>query len=84
MASLSLGAVWIPMYHNPNINYMKHVVNDSKPKLIIHDDDEFPIKDFNKYNIHKSAVKENKEYMNTDFIHNDLSHLIYTSGTSGS
>ena len=84
MASLSLGAVWIPMYHNQNINYMKHVVNDSKPKLIIHDDDEFPIKDFNKYNIHKSDVKENKKYMNTDFIHNDLSHLIYTSGTSGS
>lgn len=84
MASLSLGSVWIPIYHNQNLDYMKYIIKDSNPKLIIHDDDEFPLKNFNKYNIHKSDVKENKNYSNMEIIHNDLSHLIYTSGTSGS
>ena len=84
MACLSLGSVWIPIYHNQNLDYMKHVVKDSKPRLIIHDDPDFPLKDFNKIHIHKSDVKENKDYNNTNIIHNDLSHLIYTSGTSGS
>ncbi len=84
MATLSLGAVWIPIYHNQNLNYMKHVIKDSDAKLIIHDDDDFPLKNFRKYNIHKSDVKENKNYSDIDIIHNDLSHLIYTSGTSGS
>jgi len=83
MATLSVGAVWIPIYHNQNIPYIKHVIKDANPKLIIHDDDNFPIKNFYKYNIHKSNVKENKNYSNTEYIHNDLSHLIYTSGTSG-
>ena len=84
MASLSLGAVWIPIYHNQNIDYMKHVINDSEPKLIIYDDDDFPLKNFKNHNIHKSDVKENKNYMNMTTDHNHLSHLIYTSGTSGS
>tara|TARA_Y200000002_G_scaffold343273_1_gene315652 strand:+ start:292 stop:1848 length:1557 start_codon:yes stop_codon:yes gene_type:complete len=83
MASLSLGAVWIPIYHNQNIDYMKHVVKDSNPDLIIYDDDDFPLKDFKKYNLHKSNVKENIDYKNIEYEHNDLSHLIYTSGTSG-
>ena len=82
MASLSVGAVWIPIYHNQNVEYIKHVVNDSNPKLIIHDDPDFPLKEFNKHNIHKSDVKENN-YSNMNINHNDLSHLIYTSGTSG-
>ena len=84
MAALSLGAVWIPIYHNQNIDYMKHVIKDSDPKLIIHDDDDFPLRNFHKYNVHKSNVEENTNYTNMDIIHNDLSHLIYTSGTSGS
>lgn len=83
MATLSLGGVWIPIYHNQNLNYIKHVVNDSKPRLIIHDDPNFPLKDFDKYHVHKSDISENKNYFNNDIIHNDLSHLIYTSGTSG-
>lgn len=84
MASISLGAVWIPIYHNQNIEYMEHIIKDSKARLIIHDDDDFPIENFSKYNVHKSNVKENENYLNMDVIHNDLSHLIYTSGTSGS
>lgn len=82
MSVLSLGAIWIPIYNNQNLDYIKHVVNDSKPKLIIYDDDNFPTKQFSNYFIHKSNIKENN-FSNFDYIHNDLSHLIYTSGTSG-
>ena len=38
MAVLSKGAVWIPIYQNQNNSYINHIINDSKSKIIIHDD----------------------------------------------
>ena len=90
MATLSVGALWVPIYHNQNNEYIQHVINDAQPKILIHDSNEnFQIKN-QKYNkqfknllIHQSNVKENKSYIHDNYVHNETSHLIYTSGTSG-
>ena len=80
MAVLSKGAVWIPIYQNQNNSYINHIINDSKSKIIIHDDKYY---NYNKNIInHYSNVKKiKKDFYTVD--HNDLSHIIYTSGTSG-
>ena len=80
MATLSLGAIWVPIYHNQNKSYIDHIIKDSKAKLLIHDTDDFETK---KIKTHYSQVSETQnEYVNYE--NNDLSHIIYTSGTSGS
>lgn len=81
MATLSLGAVWVPIYHNQNNSYINHIIQDSKAKLLIHDNKDFETT--KNIRTHYSQVVETKnEYVNYE--ENDLSHIIYTSGTSGS
>ncbi len=38
IACNSLGAVWVPMYANQNMDYCNHVLNDSGTSLCITDD----------------------------------------------
>ena len=38
MATYSIGAVWVPLYHNQNHEYIQHVLDDSYPKMFITDD----------------------------------------------
>ena len=37
LATNSLGAVWVPMYNNQNINYCNYILNDCEPKILISD-----------------------------------------------
>ena len=79
IATLSLGAVWVPIYHNQKDSYTNYIMNDCTPKLLISDD---------KTVIESQKCIDNKienfNY-NNDFeiVDNDISTLIYTSGTTG-
>ena len=35
LATQSLGAIWVPMYPQQNLEYCQHIINDCKPKLFI-------------------------------------------------
>ena len=82
IATNSLGAVWVPMYENQNIDYCKHIINDCDPKLFLTDDISIDI-DVNKLNNNV----EQKTFYNFDSEFNcidyDIATLIYTSGTTG-
>ena len=82
MATLYMGAVWIPIYHNQEDSYMNHIIQDSKAKLLIHDEEHINVKNSIIQKHHSNVQESNKEYSNYS-LHN-LSHLIYTSGTTGS
>tara|TARA_B100000524_G_scaffold339311_1_gene231483 strand:+ start:154 stop:1668 length:1515 start_codon:yes stop_codon:yes gene_type:complete len=79
MAALSLGAVWVPVYHNQNKSYSDYIINDCDPKLLITD---------SKYDSNVKQISNEIENLNYeieyDCIDNELSTLIYTSGTTGS
>ena len=82
IATNSLGAVWVPMYENQDIEYCKHIIDDCKPKLFLTNDTSINInvKKIN-YDIH-----HNKFYNFDDeftCVNNELATLIYTSGTTG-
>tara|TARA_B100000963_G_scaffold356782_1_gene377642 strand:+ start:836 stop:2311 length:1476 start_codon:yes stop_codon:yes gene_type:complete len=78
----SLGAVWVPMYNNQNLNYCKNIIKDCSPKLLLTDDINIDINvdkiNYN-YNIEKFYTFE-EEFHCED---NELATLIYTSGTTG-
>lgn len=84
MATLSVGGVWVPVYHNQNYNYINHVINDSESKLLIYDNINSDKIENNRISIIKNEFEKNNiNNENINFIHNDISNLIYTSGTSG-
>jgi long-subunit acyl-CoA synthetase (AMP-forming) len=37
MATNSLGAVWVPMYHEQNADYCHYIIQDCQPKVFIND-----------------------------------------------
>ena len=81
LATNSIGAIWVPMYHNQNIEYCKYIINDCNPKLFITDDLSLDI-NVNKINntIQYNNINSNQKI---DFVNSELATLIYTSGTSG-
>jgi len=84
MAKLSLGGVWVPIYHNQNYNYINYVLNNSDSKLMIYDDINLNELNTKKSLLQKGVINiDNSDNMDTNFIHNDVSNLIYTSGTGG-
>ena len=82
LATYSVGGVWIPIYHNQNKEYIDHVYENSESKLFINEDEN--ISDLkNIKNIVNNNIEEigyNNEY---NIVENELSNIIYTSGTSG-
>jgi long-chain acyl-CoA synthetase len=91
MATYSIGAVWVPLYHNQNHEYIQHVLDDSYPKMFITDDYKNSKKyssliDANyKLNICKNKIPDitlsfkDKIFSVKEY---EISNLIYTSGTS--
>lgn len=83
IATHCLGGIWIPIYKEQPISYDKYIIQDSMPKLLITDD---KIKN-NTYSIHTILNKCNEEkdydFISNNSILNNISTLIYTSGTSG-
>ena len=80
IAANSIGAIWVPMYGNQNIDYCKHIIDDCSPKLLITDDSNIKLNTntiTNKFEYKKSLDSD------INFIYNDISSLIYTSGTTG-
>lgn len=81
IACNSLGAVWVPMYANQNMDYCNHVLNDSGTSLCITDDIS---EDFLSTKTMINSIVELPEACNSiDFVNNDIATLIYTSGTTG-
>ena len=80
IATLSLGGIWVPIYHNQKDSYTDYIINDCTPKLLISDD--------NTQIESKKCIDNNIENLNYDkefqVLDNDISTLIYTSGTTGS
>ena len=80
IATLSLGGVWVPIYHNQKDSYTDYIINDCTPKLLISDD--------NTQIESQKCIDNNIENLNYDkdfkVTDNDISTLIYTSGTTGS
>ena len=80
LATLSKGAIWVPMYPQQDLTYSQHVINDCQPKLLITNE-----------NIslqNTKIIKEDIEDLNyveidSDIKCNDISTLVYTSGTTG-
>jgi long-chain acyl-CoA synthetase len=80
LATNSLGAIWVPMYHDQNRDYCQHIVNDCEPKLLLSDgpnmDLSIPQRD-----ITLEPCDTVSSFMEFDI--NPVSTLIYTSGTTG-
>ncbi|VVU94595.1 AMP-binding enzyme [seawater metagenome] len=80
LACYSMGAIWVPMYNDQNIDQCKFIINDCQPKVFISDTK----LDVLKLNQLSSEINT---CSNTDFSHkswnDDLATLIYTSGTTG-
>ena len=82
VACNSLGAVWVPMYANQNMDYCNHVLEDSGASVCITDDIS---QNFVSTKTMTNSIVEVPEACNTiDFVDNDIATLIYTSGTTGS
>ena len=82
VACNSLGAVWVPMYANQNMDYCNHVLEDSGASVCITDDIS---QHFLSTKTMTNSIVEVPEACNTiDFVDNDIATLIYTSGTTGS
>ena len=82
IACNSLGAVWVPMYANQNMDYCNHVLEDSGASVCITDDIS---QNFVSTKTMTNSIVEVPEACNTiDFVDNDIATLIYTSGTTGS
>ena len=79
LATNSLGAIWVPMYHDQNRDYCQHIVNDCEPKLLLSDgpnmDLSIPQRD-----ITLEPCDTVSSFMEFDI--NPVSTLIYTSGTT--
>jgi long-chain acyl-CoA synthetase len=79
-ATMSLGAIWVPMYPQQNLEYCQHIIDDCQPKLLISDE---------KIETKNTKLINNKidmlNYIDQDFniCHQDISTLVYTSGTTG-
>ena len=82
IACNSLGAIWVPMYANQNMEYCNHVINDSGASLCITDDSE--INFLNTKTMDNKIVEIANINNSLDFVENDIATLIYTSGTTGS
>ena len=81
IACNSLGAVWVPMYANQNVDYCNHVIEDSGASLCITDDN---TQNFLSTKTMTNTIVELSEACNSiDFVDNDIATLIYTSGTTG-
>lgn len=83
MATNSLGAIWVPMYQDQNMDYCNHIINDCNPKVCISDNTNIDVK----IPILSHEVDIGNHYTmepSLDFIHHNISTLIYTSGTTGS
>ena len=80
LATLSKGAIWVPMYPQQDISYSQHVVDDCQPKLLITNEN---------INVKNTRIINEKieilDYENKDYeiIDNHISTLVYTSGTTG-
>lgn len=81
LATNSLGAIWVPMYHNQNREYCKHIVDDCEPKIVLTSDSSMdlsiPNVDISLEPYDASPIKD------MDFQNHSISTLIYTSGTTG-
>lgn len=80
LATLSVGGIWVPMYPQQDLLYSQHVIDDCQPKLLITNEN-VSIKNTK---IIKEDI-ENLNYVNQDFDLkcNQISTLVYTSGTTG-
>jgi len=80
LATLSKGAIWVPMYPQQDLTYSQHVIDDCKPKLLITNED----LQINNTRIINSTIP-NLNYLDQDFDlkFNQISTLVYTSGTTG-
>lgn len=81
LATNALGATFVPLYHNQSEEYVKHILQDCKPKVFIsnhgHSHDTVTYKDYIPNNIRTDTGEI------PDMDENTFSKLIYTSGTTG-
>ena len=76
LAVNSIGAIWVPLSNNQNLNNYKYIINDCKPKLLITDDQYLKVDT----PIIQNGITKLKKYEEIDFVYNEISTLIYTSG----
>lgn len=79
LATNSLGAIWVPMYSNQNLDYCKHIVNDCDPKILITDNINLDVDT----TVIDNSITNLRYYDDIQITNNDISTLIYTSGTTG-
>jgi len=82
-ACQSIGAIWVPMYHDQSNEYCQYIIDDCKPKLTISEKIYYTntvnINTNNSFIHRYGNNKLNIKNMKKD----DLSTIIYTSGTTG-
>lgn len=81
LATLSLGAIWVPMYPQQNQAYCQYIVENCQPKVLITDED-ISIKNTS---LLSNEITYHDNLFDTDYNvnHHDISTLVYTSGTTG-
>ena len=81
MSCYAVGATWVPMYHNQNVDYCKYIIKDCKPKILLSN----PEHNLDHLDIRKvsNIIEETTNVKDIDLIDNELATLIYTSGTTG-
>ena len=79
LATYSMGAVWVPMYEQQEIEHCKHIISDSGSKLFITNQD---LK-FDNIHMLSNELEPCRNIINFNSQENELSNLIYTSGTTG-
>ena len=80
LATYSVGAIWIPMYEQQELEHCNHIVRDSGSKLLITDQD-IKLDYINIISNKLDPIKNDFCFKSAD--HNNISNLIYTSGTTG-
>ena len=85
MATNSLGAIWVPMYHEQKEDYCHHILQDCEPVLFLNEDTDLSMSITTPIvSPRLDVVSENQSLPSIDYIHHDVATLIYTSGTTGS
>jgi long-chain acyl-CoA synthetase len=79
-ASQSFGSLTVPIYHNQHTNVKDYIINETKPKIILSDNDYKNSINFSKLDMSKIDSYECDDYIPCE---NDNNIILYTSGTTG-
>ena len=83
MATNSLGAIWVPMYHEQKEDYCHHILQDCEPVLFLNEDKDLSMSITTPMvSPRLEVVSEDQSLPSIDYIHHDVATHIWHHGES--